>query len=174
MAARRSITPRRETALVPAHVLVHAWWQMILIRSPIGLGSERTGHRPLHVMLTTTVYAGVARFNWVDSRSGTRKAETEHITAEVPIIIDPPIFGRVQSLLKARNPRVTPPRVVSRPILLTGLAYCATGSGAMTLRAGTSKTGKVHKYYSRSTCVRQGKTRASGVRSRWTNSTNSS
>ena len=29
---------------------------------------------------------------------------------------------------------MNPPRVVSGPILLTGLAYCATCSGAMTLR----------------------------------------
>ena len=73
-------------------------------------------------------------------------------------MIDPPIFERVQSPLKARNPRMNPPRVVSGPILLTGLAYCATCSGAMTLRTGTSKTGKVHKYYTCSTCARQGKT----------------
>ena len=52
---------------------------------------------------------------------------------------------------------MNPPRVVSGPILLTGLAYCATCSGAMTLRIGTSKTGKVHKYYTCSTCARQGK-----------------
>lgn len=39
---------------------------------------------------------------------------------------DPPVFERVQSLLKARNPRVSPPRMVTGPILLTGLAFCAT------------------------------------------------
>jgi hypothetical protein len=109
-------------------------------------------------MLTNTFYMGVARFNTTDSKTRTRKSETEHVTAEVPIIVDPPIFERVQTLLKARNPRVSPPRVVSGPILLTGLAYCATCSGAMTLRTGTSKSGAVHKYYSCSTCARQGKT----------------
>lgn len=66
------------------------------------------------------------------------------------------MFERVQSLLKQRNPRVNPPRVVTGPILLTGLAYCATCAGAMTLRTGTSHTGKVYKYYSCSTCARQG------------------
>jgi DNA invertase Pin-like site-specific DNA recombinase len=117
---------------------------------------------PLHVMLTNTVYAGVARFNITDARSRTRKSEAEHVTSPAPIIIDPPLFERVQALLKSRNPRVSPPRVVSGPILLTGLAHCATCSGAMTLRTGTSKTGKVHKYYACSTCVRQGKTVCKG------------
>jgi hypothetical protein len=37
----------------------------------------------------------------------------------------------------------SPPRTVSGPILLTGLAVCATSDGGMTLRTGTSKTGKV-------------------------------
>jgi len=120
------------------------------------------GTGPIHVMLSNTTYSGVARFNRIDSRTRTRKSDTEHVTAEAPIIIDPPIFERVQSSLKARNPRITPPRVVSGPVLLTGLAYCATCSGAMTLRTGTSKTGKVHKYYTCSTCARQGKTACKG------------
>jgi hypothetical protein len=86
----------------------------------------------------------------------------EHVTADAPIIIDPPVFERVQALLRQRNPRISPPRVVSGPILLTGLAYCATCSGGMTLRTGTSRTGKIHKYYSCSTCARQGKTVCKG------------
>ncbi|WP_454650968.1 zinc ribbon domain-containing protein [Bradyrhizobium liaoningense] len=54
------------------------------------------------------------------------------------------------------------PRVTTGPILLTGLAVCATCEGAMTLRTGTSKTGRVHRYYSRSTCSRKGKTVCKG------------
>lgn len=117
---------------------------------------------PVHVMLSNTVYAGVARFNRVDSRTRTRKSEAEHVTADAPIIVDPPIFERVQSLLKARNPRINPPRAISGPILLTGLAACATCEGAMTLRTGTSRTGTVHRYYSCSTCARHGKTACKG------------
>lgn len=52
--------------------------------------------------------------------------------------------------------------MVSGPILLTGLAVCATCDGAMTLRTGTSKTGKVHRYYTCSSCARQGKTVCKG------------
>ena len=128
---------------------------------------NKNGHRtrsgatwaigPVHTMLSNTVYCGRARFNVTDSRTRTRKSDSEHITSDAPIIIDPLVFETVQALLKQRNPRVNPPRVVSGPILLTGLACCATCSGAMTLRTGTSKTGKVHKYYSCSTCARHGK-----------------
>jgi site-specific DNA recombinase len=144
---------------------------------PMGVKSiadwlNRQGHRtrgganwaigPVHTMLTNTVYAGTGRFNRTESRTRARKSESEHVTAPSPIIIDRPVFERVQAQLKSRNPRISPPRVVSGPILLTGLAYCATCAGAMTLRTGTSKTGKVHRYYSCSTCARQGKSVCKG------------
>ena len=82
---------------------------------------------------------------------------TEHIAIEVPAIIDRSEFEAVAATLKAHNPRVTPARVVSGPILLTGLATCAACNRAMTLRTGTSKSGKVHRYYACSTSGRQGK-----------------
>ena len=110
------------------------------------------------------------RFNYVEARSRRRKSDGEHVFANVPEIIEPAMFERVQGLLKQRNPRVTPPRVVTGPILLTGLAICATCRGAMTLRTGTSKTGKVHRYYSCSTCARQGLLSARAARSPWTSS----
>lgn len=122
----------------------------------------RWGVGPAHTMLTNPIYAGRMRFNLVEKRTGRRKAEAEQVTADVPGIIEPGVFDRVQKLLKERNPRVTPPRVVSGPILLTGLAFCASCNGAMTLRTGTSKTGKVHRYYACSTCFRLGKTACNG------------
>ena len=39
------------------------------------------------------------------------------------------LFEAVQKGLAARNPNVVPPRSVSGPILLTGLAACATCGG---------------------------------------------
>jgi hypothetical protein len=96
-------------------------------------------------------------FNRMEARSGRRKAESEQVFAAVPAIIEPQVFEQVQSQLKARNPRITAPRVVTGPILLTGLAVCATCRGAMTLRTGTSKTGKVHRYYACSSCARHGR-----------------
>ena len=87
----------------------------------------------------------------------------------------PPIVGTVgyvvglgaRSLLRrglsGRKERyIAPPRVVSGPILLTGLAVCASCRGAMTLRTGTSRSGQVHRYYTCSTCAREGKTVCKG------------
>ena len=95
----------------------------------------------VHALLSHPVYGGRMRFNKSEARTGRRKSEAEQVFADVPAIIDPSVFGEVQSLLKARSPRVTPPRTVSGPILLTGLAVCATCDGGMTLRTGTLKTG---------------------------------
>jgi site-specific DNA recombinase len=105
---------------------------------------------------------GQMRFNLVEARSGREKAQSEHVTADVPAIIEPTVFDEVQNVLRERNPRTTPPRVVSGPVLLTGLAFCASCNGAMTLKTGTSKSGKVHRYYSCSTCARLGKMACKG------------
>ncbi len=102
------------------------------------------------------------RFNKHEARTGRRKAENEHVFAEVPAIVEPALFAKVQTLLKDRNPRVTAPRIVTGPILLTGLAVCATCDGAMTLRTGSSKTGAIHRYYTCSTCARAGKSACKG------------
>ena len=120
------------------------------------------GVGPIHRMLGNPAYRGEHRFNRVDRRTKCKKDESEQVAIEVPAIITPEAFEQVQKLLKQRDPRVTPPRVVTGPILLTGLAFCATCGGAMTLRTGTSKTGKVHRYYACSTCNRHGKTACKG------------
>ena len=120
------------------------------------------GIGPIHALLSHPVYGGRMRFNRSEARTGRRKSEAEQVFAAVPAIIDPAVFAQVQSLLKSRNPRVTPPRTVSGPILLSGLAVCATCDGGMTLRTGTSKTGKVHRYYTCSACFRSGKTACKG------------
>ena len=125
-------------------------------------GVATWGFGSLHALLTHPVYAGRMPFNRFEARSGRRKAASEQVFAEVPAIVEPQVFERVQGQLKARNPRVTAPRVVTGPILLTGLAVCATCRGAMTLRTGTSRTGKVHRYYACSSCARHGRTVCKG------------
>jgi site-specific DNA recombinase len=116
----------------------------------------------VHRILSNPVYGGESRFNVSDSRTRRKKEETEQISAEAPFIIPRADFTRVQALLHARSPRVVAPRVVTGPILLTGLAFCASCAGAMTLRTGTSRTGAVHRYYSCCTCGRKGKTACKG------------
>jgi site-specific DNA recombinase len=125
-------------------------------------GGATWGLGPVHTLLAHPVYAGRMRFNHMEARSRRPKTSSEQVFAGVPAIIEPATFEQVQSLLKTRNPRVTAPRVVTGPVLLTGLAVCATCRGAMTLRTGTSKTGKVHRYYTCSSCARHGRTACKG------------
>jgi site-specific DNA recombinase len=47
-------------------------------------------------------------------------------------------------------------------MLLTGLAFCASCGGAMTLRTGTGRNGTVHRYYACASCERKGKTACKG------------
>ena len=122
----------------------------------------RFGLGSVHVILTNGVYIGQATFNKRDSKTLRDKPASEHIIVEVEPLIPRDEFDVVQMTLKSRDPRVTAPRTVTGPILLTGLATCASCNGAMTLRTGTSKTGKVHKYYTCSVCARQGKEACKG------------
>jgi protocatechuate 3,4-dioxygenase beta subunit len=116
----------------------------------------------LHQLVTNPVYGGRWRFNKVEARTGKRKSDAEHIYADAPAIIEPAAFEAVQQVLKKRNPRIEAPRAVTGPILLTGLAFCSLCNGAMTLRTGTSKSGKTHRYYTCSTCARKGKAACAG------------
>ena len=122
----------------------------------------RFGVGTLHGILTNPVYVGEWTFNKRDSKTLKEKPAAEHITVTVPSIIERVAFDSVQATLKARNPRVQAPRVVTGPILLTGLAVCASCGGGMTLRTGTSRNGKVHRYYTCSACARSGKVACKG------------
>ena len=116
----------------------------------------------VHKILTSTTYIGQCKFNRRSSRTGEQKPDDEIVTVAVPAIIEPDVFEQVQRQLHARSPQVVAPRVTTGPILLTGLAICATCRGGMTLRTGTSKSGTVHRYYTCSTCARKGKTVCKG------------
>jgi site-specific DNA recombinase len=120
------------------------------------------GNGRVHALLTNPVYAGRQRFNVKDSRTYRLKGASEHVYCDAPAIIGQQEFDRTQALLKSRNPRVTPPRVVTGPILLTGLAVCATCGGNMTLRSGTSRSGEVYRYYSCNSFLKKGGTACRG------------
>ena len=122
----------------------------------------RFGSGTLQKILVNPIYKGEWSFNRRDSRTQRAKPAAEHVTMETPAIISADEFEAVGATLRSRNPRVTPPRVVTGPILLTGLATCATCGGGMTLRTGTSKSGRVFRYYSCSRSLRQGKTGCRG------------
>jgi len=116
----------------------------------------------LYKILTNTVYIGQWKFNQISTRTGKRKPPSEVVTSSVPAIIEEHNFEEVQRQLHARGPKVVAPRVTTGPVLLTGLAVCASCRGAMTSRTGTSKTGAVHRYYTCSTCMRKGKIACKG------------
>src|SRR5215467_11825502 len=111
----------------------------------------------VHKLLTNTIYIGRWRFNQTSSKTRTRKADDDVVEIPVPAIIEPQVFEQVQRQLRSRSPRVAPPRVTTGPILLTGLAVCATCRGGMMLRTGTSKGGKVYRYYTCANCATKGK-----------------
>lgn len=119
----------------------------------------RWGVDAVHKVLTRTTYIGRHRFNTKYWKTRERKPEAEVIETAVPPIIKAAEFEAVQMLLKTRCPALTAPRVVSGPTLLTGICFCATCGGAMTLRTG--KSGR-YKYYTCSTKARQGETGCKG------------
>ena len=116
----------------------------------------------LHKLLTNTVYIGRWKFNQASSKTRKRKADDEVIEIPVPAIVELDTFEQVRRQLHARSPKRQPPRVTTGPILLTGLAVCATCRGGMTLRTGTSKGGRVYRYYTCSNCATKGKTVCKG------------
>ncbi len=118
----------------------------------------RWGIGQLHRVLTRRTYIGEHRFNR-RSKKGEVKPEEEVVTVAVPPLIDLEIFEAVQKRLQVNNPKVTPPRVVSGPNLLTGICYCGNCGGAMTLRTG--KNGR-YRYYACSIRARQGETGCKG------------
>jgi site-specific DNA recombinase len=116
----------------------------------------------VHKLLTNTIYIGRWKFNQASSKTRKRKADNEIVEIPVPTIIEPDTFEQVQRQLQARSPKRQAPRVTTGPILLTGLAVCATCRGGMTLRTGTSKGGRVYRYYTCSNCATKGKTVCKG------------
>ena len=122
----------------------------------------RFGVGTVHGILTNTVYVGAWSFNKRNAKTGQVKPQTEVIPISVPAMIDRTIFDKVQKTLKAKSPQNSPPRAITGPILLTGLAYCASCGCAMTLRTGTSKTGRVYRYYNCSSSARVGETACKG------------
>ncbi len=119
----------------------------------------RWGIGQVHRILTRRTYMGEHEFN---KRTKTKelKPVSEIVTVPVPPIIDKETFDTVQKLLKARNPKVMPARVISGPTMLTGLIHCAKCGGAMTIRTG--KGGR-YRYYSCSMKARQGPTACEGM-----------
>ena len=61
-----------------------------------------------------------------------------------------------QAKLARNNPKVTAPRIVNGPTLLTGLAACASCGSGMT-RTGTARGHRSYSYYTCADCHQKGK-----------------
>jgi site-specific DNA recombinase len=97
--------------------------------------------------------------NRKSARTQEAKPAEEQITVPVDPIFDAATFDAVQAMLKAKNPRSVPPRVVTGPILLTGIATCGRRGGGMTPRTG--KSGR-YRNYTCATCARKSKSARKG------------
>jgi site-specific DNA recombinase len=113
----------------------------------------------IHRLLTRETYIGRAWFNQSEAKSGKPKPRDEWIALTVPAILDESTFQRVRATLTARSPKLIAPRFVTSPVLLGGIAVCASCGKAMTLRTG--KSGR-YRYYTCSTCARLGKAACKG------------
>lgn len=114
----------------------------------------------LHKMLTREAYVG--RYWWGrHTKHGIPKPQEEHVLIQIPPIIDEAKFLAVKAQLASRNPRKIPPRVVSSPVLLTGIAVCSNCGGHLMLSTG--KAGR-YRYYACGVRQRQGPARCSGRR----------
>ncbi|QQR36148.1 recombinase family protein [Devosia oryziradicis] len=120
------------------------------------------GVGPLHHILTNKAYIGSWHYHSRNSRSGGKHPEGEVVEVPVPAILDEGVFHAAQAKLAANNPRVSPVRAISGPILLTGIATCSHCGGGMTQRTGTSATGRVYAYYTCATRAQKGATACKG------------
>lgn len=120
------------------------------------------GIGPLHRILKNPCYAtGKWPYGRRDSRTGGMHDPSNIIEIPIPPIISLELFEQVQARLAMCNPRVTPPRVVNGPTLLTGLAVCASCGSGMT-RTGTRRGDKAYSYYSCAGCHQKGKSVCKG------------
>ena len=115
------------------------------------------GVGPVHKILSNSCYAtGKWPYGRRNSRTGGMHDPSTIVEIQIPIIVPPEVFEKVQARLAQNNPKVTPPRIVNGPTLLTGLAVCASCGAGMT-RTGTRRRGQSYSYYSCGGCHRKGK-----------------
>lgn len=123
----------------------------------------RWGISAVHQVLTRPTYMGEHHFNARDYQTKKPKPESEHAIMAVPPIVTREEFEAVKARLASRNPKWTPARVSSGPNLLTGICFCGSCGGAMTLRTGRGSAGGQYRYYACSTKARIGETGCKGM-----------
>ena len=101
----------------------------------------------VELILTSETYVGTAYYNRRDSKTGIVRPRAEWIAIPTPPIIERDAYDAVQRIMLSRAPKVTAPRVVNGPTLLTGLAQCDCCAKMGEHRAGMMlRTGKSGQY----------------------------
>ncbi len=109
----------------------------------------------VHAILTRETYVGRHYYGRRDSRTAKPRPRDEWIKVSVPPIIPEEMFNRVQQRLAARNPKISPARSHSSPVLLTGIARCGHENCGGTMMLMTGKAG-LYRYYTCSNRRRKG------------------
>jgi site-specific DNA recombinase len=123
--------------------------------------SARWSNQAVHRILTNSAYHG--DYYWgVNASEGEFMEKADALLLRIPPIISRQTFDEMQLLLEGRNPKMAAAKASSSPLLLSGIAVCKCGA-SMTLGTGTSKTGKVYRYY-RCSSDNRGQNRCSGPR----------
>ena len=124
------------------------------------IGKRKFSVQAVSTILGRTTYIGKHHFNKRDSRTGKIRKRSEWVELSCPPIISPELFAAVQNRLKHNNPKMTPPRIVNGPTLLTGIATCGHCKAPMRLRTG--KSGR-YRYYTCSKAADKGKASCKGI-----------
>ena len=120
------------------------------------------GIGPVHGILKNACYAtGKWPYGRKNSRTGALHDPATIVEIDVPPIVPIETFERVQAKLARNNPKVTAPRIVNGPTLLTGLAVCASCGSGMT-RTGTARGHRSYSYYTCAGCHQKGKSVCKG------------
>jgi site-specific DNA recombinase len=120
------------------------------------------GVGPVHTILRNAAYAtGKWPYGRRNSRSGGLHDPASIVEIDIPPIISLDLFEKVRAKMAQNHPKVTAPRVVNGPVLLTGLATCASCGSGMT-RTGTRRRQRLYSYYTCAGCHQKGKTVCKG------------
>ena len=120
------------------------------------------GKQTIHNILTNPIYKGSKTFNLNAQRKEWESEPAERVIIPVPALVTPEDFDRLQSLLRLKDPRKGTAKILSSPMMLSGLARCAKCGCAMTISTGTSARGPVYRYYRCNRVIRQGKIACDG------------
>ncbi len=108
-----------------------------------------------HILASGAVYVGLHVFNRTDSKTFTKKDESEWVKVPVPAIIEQELFDKASKLRDRLTPFKCAARRETSPNLLTGLLKCDCCNSTMVLTIGISK-GRSYRYYKRSSRINKG------------------